>query len=85
MKHYSLYIILSFMPAALAQNDVMPDSPLDTSMGDEGNSNSRKFKQVNPGKEFEERQEEERQDEILENRYDVPDKKEEEEFNQNGN
>ncbi len=85
MKHYVLFILLSFMPmATFAQFDVMPDSPLDTSMGDAAGDTTGTLNQINPDDRFEEEQEEERQEEILENRYDVPDDKEEEEFNKNG-
>ncbi len=86
MKHYILFILLSFMPVAvMAQFDVMPDSPLDTSMGDAAGDTTKTVNQLHPDENFEERQEQERQEEILENRYDVPDEKEEEEFNKNGN
>lgn len=85
MKHYVLFILLSFMPmATYAQFDVMPDSPLDTSMGDAAEDTTGTLNQINPDDQFEEEQEQERQEEILENRYDVPDDKEEEEFNKNG-
>ncbi len=86
MKHYVLFILLSFMPvASFAQFDVVPDSPLDTSMGDAAGDTTGAVNSLHPNDEFEKEQEEERQEEILENRYDVPDKQEEEEFNKNGN
>ncbi|MES2526226.1 MAG: hypothetical protein V4598_04040 [Bdellovibrionota bacterium] len=87
MKHYVLFILLSFMPvASFAQFNVMPDSPLDTSMGDAAGDTTGSLNQLHPieGYEKEEQQEDLRQEEMLENRYDVPDKEEEEEFNKNG-
>lgn len=70
--------------ASYAQFDVMPDSPLDTSMGDAAGDTTATLNQISPDDQFEKEQEEERQEELLENRYDVPDNKEEEEFNKNG-
>ncbi len=69
---------------AAAQMEVFPDSPLDTSMGEAAGDTAGTVNQLVPS-EYERRQEEERQEELLENRYDVPDDKEEEEFNQNEN
>lgn len=62
---------------ARAQNDALPDSPLDTSMGE-------KLVESSPEDDFEREQEQERQEELLENRYDVPEDKEDEKFNLNG-
>lgn len=77
MKNFLLLTLL-FGGSALAQLEALPDSPLDTSM--EGTPEE-KNQIIN---EFERKQEEERQEELLENRYDVPDDEEEKVFNQNG-
>ena len=84
------YLILSFFlmtgNVALAQfgGIGLPDSPLDTSMGDAAGNTAGTLNQLEPIDEFEREQEEERQEELLENRYDVPDEEEDEEFNKNG-
>lgn len=81
MKRY-LFLGLLLSSFAPAQVDRMPDSPLDTSMGEE--EESTQIDQYTPNLQ-EREQEQERQEELLENRYDVPDTNEEEEFNKNGN
>ncbi len=78
MKRY-LFFSVFLTAMAHAQVDAMPDSPLDTSMGEEEITNVKDFNSNLQ----EEEQEQERQEELLENRYDVPDDKEEEEFNKN--
>ena len=85
MKHYVLFILLSFMPmAVMAQLDMMPDSPLDTSMGDAASDKTKTVNQQYTDEELQAQEEKERQEDILENRYDVPDDQEEDEFNKNG-
>lgn len=71
---------------AHAQFDALPDSPLDTSMGDAAGDVGGTLNQIEKNDDFEREtaQEQERQEELLENRYDVPDDKDDEEFNQNG-
>jgi hypothetical protein len=66
---------------AHARVDAMPDSPLDTSMDEEETIKVDEITSANNDR----LQEQERQEELLENRYDVPDEKEEEEFNKNDN
>lgn len=79
-----LFFGLLISSMANAQVDFVPDSPLDTSMGEAAGDTAGTVNQIVPS-EYERQQEEEREEELLENRYDVPDDKEEEEFNQNGN
>lgn len=63
---------------------VMPEGPLDVDMDE----SEEKFQtELNPDNSlpwFQEREEPKREDEVLENRYEVPDAKEEAEFNKNG-
>ncbi len=63
---------------------VMPEGPLDTDMDE----SEKKFRtEHNPDTSllwFQKRVEPKRKDEVLENRYEVPDAKEEAEFNKNG-
>jgi hypothetical protein len=84
MKRY-LFLSLLMGTLGYAQVDVMPDSPLDTNMGEAAGDTVGTLNQIKPNDKFEKKQEQERQEELLENRYDVPDDKEEEEFNKNGN
>lgn len=80
MKHLLLTFLLALSGHTYAQFEIIPDSPLDTSMGDAAGNTIGTLNQI----EREEEQEEEPQEELLENRYDVPSEEEEEEFNQNG-
>lgn len=75
--HLILMLVLSGSMSAFAQFDALPDSPLDTSMEED-------LVEDNPDDEFEREQEKERQEELLENRYDVPEDKNDNEFNLNG-
>lgn len=84
MKKYFL-ICLFFAGMSQAQFEAVPDSPLDTNMGEAAQNAGATLNQITPDKRFEKQQEEERQEELLENRYDVPNNKEEEKFNKNGN
>ena len=79
-----MMLVLSGSTSAFAQFDALPDSPLDTSMGEAAGDVGGTLNQVKPNEEFEQEQEEERQDELLENRYDVPEDKDDDEFNKNG-
>ncbi len=82
---YLLFSLLLSLPV-YAQIDISPGSPLDSSMGEAAGKTGATVNQLTPDEEFESprQNEEERQEEMLENRYDVPDEKEEEEFNKNG-
>ena len=79
-----LMLFLTGVTSARAQFDALPDSPLDTSMGDAAGNVGGTLNQLKPNDEFEDDQEQERQEELLENRYDVPEDEDEREFNQNG-
>lgn len=84
MKYLLVSLFLTLAPMTWAQFGGIPDSPLDTSMGDAAGNTAGTLNQLEPIDEFERDQEEERQEELLENRYDVPDAEEDEEFNKNG-
>lgn len=78
MKYLLLSLSLSL--PVLAQYEAVPDSPLDSSVG-EASKKALPTKNVLRDSRENEQQ---REEELLENRYDVPDDKEEEEFNKNG-
>ncbi len=82
-KNLTLLALLLCYPT-FAEFDALPDSPLDTSMGETSGNTIGTLNQLTPDEKFEEEQEKEKQEELLENRYDVPSDEEEEEFNKNG-
>ena len=77
-------LVLSGSMSARAHFDALPDSPLDTSMGDAAGDTAGTLNQLHPDEEFEQNQEKEKQEELLENRYDVPEDQDDNEFNKNG-
>jgi hypothetical protein len=82
-----LFIMLSLLLGQAYALDISPDSPLDTNMdlGKAAANTSATLNQIHPNEKFEQKQEAEREEELLESRYDVPDDAEEKEFNKNGN
>ena len=64
---------------------IIVKGPLEGSMVDAEENITRTLNSVHPNAEFERKQKEEQKDELLENRYEISDKKEEQEFNRNGN
>lgn len=84
MKSFFLFFLLIAAGNSYAQFDTLPDSPLDTDMGEAAGDIDGTVNQLTPNTDYEQKQEEKRQEELLENRYDVPDEHEEKEFNQNG-
>ncbi len=82
-KNLTLLAFLLSYPT-LAEFDALPDSPLDTDMGETRGNTIGTLNQLTPDEKFEEEQEKEKQEELLENRYDVPSDEEEDEFNKNG-
>lgn len=85
MKAIIIAFILFAVGASYAQFDSLPSSPLDSDMGGSVGNVGGTVNQLTP-MENERRKENEKQkeEELLENRYDVPDEKEEKEFNLNG-
>lgn len=81
---FILMLVLSGSMSARAQIDAIPDSPLDTDIGEAAGDTGATLNQINPDDDFEREQEQEKQEELLENRYDVPEDKDDDEFNKNG-
>jgi hypothetical protein len=87
MKRLILFFLLVSAQSVFAQSgDLLPGGPLGNSsdMGETAGNTASGVNKMTPNQEFEQEQEEIREEEMLENRYDVPDEKEDKEFNENG-
>ena len=74
MNIFLLSLLLSL--SAFSKRDISPDSPMDSSMEE--------VEEFNPEEGVEQREEVERKIDILENPYEIPSEKEEEEYKHNG-
>ncbi|MFL5786084.1 MAG: hypothetical protein ACJ76H_15810 [Bacteriovoracaceae bacterium] len=87
MKRMIFLLLLFNVQFVLAQSDLMPGGPLDTgtlNAGDVAGEAARNANQISPHQNYSNKQEQQREEELLENRYDVPDEKEQRDFNKNG-
>ena len=84
MRRVFVFLILAASAPVFAQFDSLPDSPLDTSMGEATGNVGGATNEIPPQDKFEREQDQQKEEELLENRYDVPDDSEEDEFNKNG-
>jgi hypothetical protein len=87
MKRMIFLLLLLNVQFVHAQGDLLPGGPLDTgtlNAGDVAGEAARNANQINDDQNYSNKQDEQREEEMLENRYDVPDEKEEHDFNKNG-
>jgi hypothetical protein len=78
MRRYVIFYLISFMSLGRAESDEMPAATL------KSNQTSKTMNHLHSVDKWEQPPEDKREKEMLENRYHVPDKKEEEDFNKNG-
>ena len=78
MRRYVIYYLISFMSLGRAEFDEKPGANLESS------KKGQTINHLHSADKWEKAPEDKREEERLANRYHVPDKKEEEDFNKNG-